>query len=179
MFAFRQWEVSVYSTSCQTRLETGETGVSIRLSSDEAWQVLARSHTGILTTLRRDGSPISLPIWFVALDQTICFSTPSRTKKVGRIRHDSRASFLVESGERWAELCGVHLSGQIETVDDEATKAQITGALDDKYATFRTAGSDMPDATREHYASRSFFRFVPGPRVLTWDNSRIPVKEAT
>jgi general stress protein 26 len=153
--------------------------VSIRLSSDEAWEVLAGSHTGIITTLRRDGSPISLPIWFVALDHTICFSTPSRTKKVGRIRHDSRASFLVESGERWAELCAVHLSGHIEFVDDQATQDRITAALDDKYATFRTASTDMPDATREHYASRRFFRFVPGPRVLTWDNSRIPVKEPT
>jgi PPOX class probable F420-dependent enzyme len=153
--------------------------VSIRLSSDEAWQVLAQSHTGILTTLRRDGSPISLPIWFVALDQTICFSTPSRTKKVGRIRRDSRASFLVESGERWAELRAVHLSGQIEAVDDQATQAQITAALDEKYAAFRTASTDMPDATREHYAARRFFRLVPGPRVLTWDNSRMALKEAT
>jgi PPOX class probable F420-dependent enzyme len=151
--------------------------VSIRLSSNEAWQVLAQSHTGILTTLRRDGSPISLPIWFVALDQTICFSTPGGTKKIGRIRRDPRASFLVESGERWAELRAVHLSGHIEAVDDQATQARINTALDDKYATFRTASTDMPDATREHYASRSFFRFVPAPRVLTWDNSRIPVKE--
>jgi PPOX class probable F420-dependent enzyme len=150
--------------------------MSIRLSSDEAWHVLSQSHTGILTTLRRDGSPISLPIWFVALDQTICFSTPSRTKKVGRIRRDPRASFLVESGERWAELRAVHLSGHIEAVDDQPTQARINAALDDKYAAFRTASADMPDATREHYASRRFFRFVPGPRVLTWDNSRIPVE---
>jgi PPOX class probable F420-dependent enzyme len=152
--------------------------VSIRLSSDEAWQVLTQSHTGILTTLKRDGSPVSLPIWFVALDQTVCFSTPSRTKKVGRMRHDPRASFLVESGERWAELRAVHLSGHIEAVDDQTTQARINAALDNKYAAFRTASADMPDATREHYASRSFFRFVPGPRVLTWDNTRIPVKEA-
>jgi general stress protein 26 len=129
--------------------------------------------------LRRDGSPISLPTWFVTLDQTICFSTPSRTKKVSRIRRDSRASFLVESGERWAELCAVHLSGHIEAVDDQATQVRISDALDDKYAAFRTVSTDMPDATREHYASRRFFRFIPGPRVLTWDNSRIPVKEAT
>jgi PPOX class probable F420-dependent enzyme len=139
--------------------------------------VLAQSHTGILTTLRADGSPITLPIWFVALDQTICFSTPSRTKKVARIRRDPRASFLVESGERWAELCAVHLSGHIEAVDDEATQVRINAALDEKYAAFRTASADMPEATSDYYASRRFFRLVPGPRVLTWDNSRISVKE--
>lgn len=151
--------------------------MSIRLTADEAWDVVERAHTGILTTLRRDGSPVTLPIWFVALDRTICFSAPSRTKKVARIRHDPRASFLVESGTRWAELCAVHLSGQVNLVDDDADRARIDQALDAKYAAFRTARGNMPDATRQYYTGRTFFRLVPGPRVLTWDNSRIDLKE--
>jgi general stress protein 26 len=153
--------------------------MSIRLSIDEAWDVLARSHTGILTTLRRDGWPVTLPTWFVAIDRTICFATPSRTKKVARLRHDSRASFLVESGQRWAELLGVHLSGDIEAVDDEPEIARIDAALDEKYSGFRTAKTAMPDSTRQYYSGRSFFRLVPGPKILTWDNNRIPMKEAT
>ncbi|HZQ57493.1 MAG TPA: pyridoxamine 5'-phosphate oxidase family protein [Acidimicrobiales bacterium] len=151
--------------------------MSIRLTTDEAWDVLERAHTGILTTLRRDGSPITLPIWFVALDRTICFSAPSRTKKVARLRHDPRASFLVESGSRWAELCAVHLSGSVEVVEDDADRARINEALDAKYAAFRTARGNMPDATQQYYTGRTFFRLVPGPRVLTWDNSRIELKE--
>src|SRR5579862_3085339 len=99
--------------------------MSIRLTAEEAWDVLEQSHTGILTTLRADGSPITLPIWFVALDRTICFSAPSRTKKVARVRRDPRASFLVESGERWAELRAVHLSGEVAFVEDDAEKARI------------------------------------------------------
>jgi nitroimidazol reductase NimA-like FMN-containing flavoprotein (pyridoxamine 5'-phosphate oxidase superfamily) len=153
--------------------------MSIRLTGDEAWEALERAHTGILTTLKADGSPVTLPIWFVALDRTICWASPSRTKKVARIRRDPRASFLIESGERWAELCAVHLSGAIELVDDDETKAGIDAALDAKYAPFRTAREEMPAATRDYYAGRTFFRLVPGPRVLTWDNSRIAVKEAT
>ena len=74
--------------------------MSVRLSADEAWTVLEAAHTGIFTTLRRDGMPIALPVWFVAIDRTICLAAPSRTKKVARLRHDARASFLVESGER-------------------------------------------------------------------------------
>ena len=91
--------------------------MSVRLTPDEAWDVLERAHTGILTTLRRDGMPISLPMWFVVLDRTICIGAPSGTKKLARLRHDPRASFLVESGERWAELEAVHLTGRIEVVD--------------------------------------------------------------
>ena len=104
--------------------------MSVRLTPDEAWDVLERAHTGILTTLRRDGMPISLPMWFVVLDRTICIGAPSGTKKLARLRHDPRASFLVESGERWAELEAVHLTGRIEVVTDEAEIARIDDALD-------------------------------------------------
>ena len=65
--------------------------MSIRLTPDEAWDVLGRAHTGILTTLRADGAPVTLPVWFVMLDRAICFQTPARAKKVARIRRDPRA----------------------------------------------------------------------------------------
>ena len=151
--------------------------MSIRLSPDEAWDVLQDAHTGILTTLRRDGTPITLPMWFVALDRTICFSAPSRTKKVARLRRDPRASFLVESGERWAELRAVHLTGRVEEITDDAEAARIAAAMDAKYARFRTASAAMPDATRAHYAARTTFRLVPDARVLTWDNSRLELAD--
>jgi PPOX class probable F420-dependent enzyme len=152
--------------------------VSIRLAPDEAWDVLAEAHTGILTTLRADGAPVTLPTWFVVLERTICFRTPNRAKKVARIRRDPRASFLVESGQRWAELRAVHLSGHVEPVDDDAGKARIGAALDEKYAAFRTAPADLPASARDRYVDFAFFRFVPGSRLLTWDNSRLSVKAA-
>ena len=97
--------------------------MSVRLAPDEAWSVVEAAHTGILTTLRADGRPVALPVWFVVLDRTVCMSAPTRTKKVARIRHDPRASFLVESGERWAELEAVHLDGRVEIVEDPAVEA--------------------------------------------------------
>jgi PPOX class probable F420-dependent enzyme len=150
--------------------------VSIRLSEDESWEVLAASHTGILTTLRADGAPVTLPIWFVVDDHTICFMTFKGTKKLSRIANDPRASFLVESGERWAELRAVHLNGRIEEITDEPERERIDAALDAKYAAFRTARAEMPDSAKKAYAAKRFFRFVPDPRILTWDNARLETK---
>lgn len=65
----------------------------IRLSEDEAGDVLDESHTGILTTLRRDGTPVPLPVWYVVDERTIVVKTPPRTKKVARVKRDARASF--------------------------------------------------------------------------------------
>ena len=146
--------------------------MSLRLSPDEAWGFLDRAHTGILTTLRSDGSPVALPVWFVTLDRTICIGAPAGTKKIMRVRRDPRASFLVEQGERWAELQAVHVSGRIEIVSDEDVVTRVTWALDEKYQEFRTASAAMPEATRKHYAQRTILRLHPEGRILSWDNRR-------
>ena len=91
--------------------------MSIRLSEQEAWAELERAHTGIFTTLQRNGWPISLPMWFVALDRHIYLRTPAQSKKLTRIRHDSRGNFLVERGERWKELCAVMLRVEVERLE--------------------------------------------------------------
>ena len=150
--------------------------MGVRLDADEAWAVLEVAHTGIFTTLRRDGMPIALPVWFVALDRTICLAAPSRTKKIARLRHDARASFLVESGEKWVELEAVHLTGRVELVTDETAMARIDEALDEKYAAFRGPRGAMPEKTQAHYAGRTFLRLLPDERIISWDNRRIPLK---
>jgi len=155
-------------------------GRSIRLDGDEAWDALGRAHTGILTTLRRDGVPIALPVWFVALDRRIYVSGPAHTKKFARIARDPRVSFLVESGERWADLVGVHLTGTAGVVDDPDLSGRVAAALDAKYRGFRTARAEMPDATREHYATAmTTVEIVPDERILSWENSRMFAPDAS
>lgn len=148
--------------------------MSVRLSRDEAWAVIANAHTGIFTSLRADGTPVALPVWFVALDERIYIGTPSHTKKLVRIARDPRVSFLVESGERWAELVGVQLNGRANVVTDPVVLQRVMSALDAKYATFRTARADMPEATRAHYAvETAIIEIVPDARILSWNNSRL------
>jgi nitroimidazol reductase NimA-like FMN-containing flavoprotein (pyridoxamine 5'-phosphate oxidase superfamily) len=143
------------------------------LSRDEAWEQLSSAHTGILTTLRRDGSPVTLPLWYVVLDRAIYFAAPSTTTKVKRIGHDGRASFLIERGRYWSELTAVHLSGTCTFVEDEAMIQRIDDALEEKYKSFRTPAEDLPQTARTLYAARTFVKFAPQERMLSWDNTRI------
>ena len=152
---------------------------SVRLSPSEAWERLARAHTGILTTLRRDGAPISLPVWFVVLDRRVYVSGPATTKKLARLRNDDRVAFLIESGEAWAELVGVHLTGTAHEIDDPALLDRVRAALDAKYAAFRTDRDAMPEPTRDHYeTATATIEVVPDERMLTWDNARLFEAEA-
>jgi hypothetical protein len=114
----------------------------------------------------------------VTLDRTICIGAPAGTKKILRVRRDPRASFLVEQGERWAELQAVHVTGRVDIVADEDVARQVAQALDDKYREFRTPSSEMPEGARKHYAQRTILRLHPEGRILSWDNRRIAPSES-
>jgi nitroimidazol reductase NimA-like FMN-containing flavoprotein (pyridoxamine 5'-phosphate oxidase superfamily) len=151
--------------------------VGVRLTEEEAWAELAAAHTGILTTLRRDGRPVSLPVWFVALDRHVYVRTPARTHKVGHVEHDPRATFLVERGERWAELCAVMLHADVTLLGAGDERDTVETTLNDKYARFRTEDTKLPDATRAHYAVESaVLKLAPIGRPVTWDNSKLRLR---
>jgi PPOX class probable F420-dependent enzyme len=147
--------------------------VGIQLTDEEAWDFVAEAHTGILTTLRRDGTPISLPMWFVALDRAVYCTTPSRSKKVARARRDGRASFLVESGHAWRELKAVMMTGKVDVVEDESVQARVLEEMARKYAGLGPDIEKAPEATRKHYGGgRTTLRFSPAG-TISWDNARI------
>jgi Pyridoxamine 5'-phosphate oxidase len=148
--------------------------MGVRLTEDEAWHELETAHTGILTTMRGDGWPVPLPVWFIAQDRRVYVRTPAQTKKVGHVRNDPRASFLVERGERWIDLCAVMLYASVDFVAPGAEYEAIVDAIEAKYADFRMETKEVPDATRQHYAgSAEILRLTPTGRLLTWDNSRL------
>jgi PPOX class probable F420-dependent enzyme len=150
--------------------------MSVRMTRDEALQRLAATHTGIVTTLRRDGMPISTPVWFVVHDGAVYFGTPSRSKKAGRLRRDTKIGFLVEGGERWAELWAVHLAGRATPVDDPAVLEAVAAAQAQKYAGFSTPRSEYPEDTRRFYESdarRIVYRIDAEDRILSWDNTKL------
>jgi PPOX class probable F420-dependent enzyme len=151
--------------------------MSVRLSDDDAWARIEHAHTGILTTLRKDGYPAAVPIWFVTLGRSIYFRTPSRSAKVAHVRRDERATFLIESGERWRDLSAVIVHGRATIVSDEAERQAVEDALDRKYAAYRPDASRLPEASRRHYgAGSAVIRLDPAEDLITWDNRRIRMR---
>ena len=144
------------------------------MTDDEISAYVSDAPTGILTTLRRDGVPVALPVWFACLDRTIYVQT--RGKKLKRIAHDQRASFLVESGHRWVDLKAAHFTGTAEIVDlaPEAAR-RFRAEMARKYDPMRAQGTEMRAETASYYENvhDAVVRFTPDPRVLHWDNAKI------
>jgi nitroimidazol reductase NimA-like FMN-containing flavoprotein (pyridoxamine 5'-phosphate oxidase superfamily) len=148
--------------------------MSVRLSSTRRWEVIRASHTGILTTLRRDGWPVSLPVWFCVLDELIYVRTPQASQKVARIRRDERACFLVESGQSWSELRAVVLRVAAAIVEDIQTIERVEAKLTAKYGAYRPRPGAMPERSRVHYSRGSaVVALSPVGEPLSWDNAQI------
>jgi PPOX class probable F420-dependent enzyme len=149
--------------------------MSVRLSEDEAWEFLAAAPTAIVTTLRRDGFPVALPVWFVVIDRAVYLRTAASSKKAARIRHDDRAGVLVESGEQWSELKAVSFTARASEVADDRQRSQVLELLGEKYRGRRPSRRTLPTATVRHYeAPEVIIRLTPTGRLLSWDNAKVP-----
>lgn len=148
--------------------------MGVELTEEELWEFLRNSHTGILTTLDRDGFPISLPTWHVVLDRRVYLRTLDTSAKVRRLRTDARACFLAESGEQWIDLEAACLVGHALEVSDPDLKAAVTSALGEKYGAYRQSRRSLPDAVQEHYRrGEAIIGFDGDRRTISWYNRKI------
>ncbi len=147
--------------------------MGIGLDDAERAALLATTHTGVLTTLRADGRPVSLPVWFAVIDGDIYVETPAAAAKVRRSRRDPRGTFLVERGTRWQELTALHLDVEITVVDDPAEIGPARAAIAARYADLHPAPESLPRAVRAAYDDQIVLRLHPTGPSLSWANTKI------
>jgi PPOX class probable F420-dependent enzyme len=88
-----------------------------RMSAEEARAFLAEgTRTGKLATVRTDGSPHVVPIWFVLDGDDLVFTTAADTVKGRALRRDGRAAICVDL-ER-PPFAYVMVAGTVEISDD-------------------------------------------------------------
>jgi nitroimidazol reductase NimA-like FMN-containing flavoprotein (pyridoxamine 5'-phosphate oxidase superfamily) len=144
------------------------------MTREEAWAMLEEQRVGIFTSLRRDGTPITLPVWYAPLDGRIYLHGPVRSKKFTRVKNNPRVSFVCETGERWVDLRAVHLTGTARVIEDDAVlERRVDDAFDRRYSALRPPRQDLPDSAKTRYRSFAAIEIVPDERILSWDNSRL------
>jgi PPOX class probable F420-dependent enzyme len=153
--------------------------VGVSLEEDELWPFLDGTHTGILTTLRADGWPVALPVWFVTAERRVYVQTPARTRKVAHIRRDPRVCFTAEAGVMWGELRAVVLTGRADIVGAGEERDGVLRLVSEKYKGFGMAVDEVPPATVRHYDTEAaVIRIVPDPHRVTWDNRKLRRRDA-
>jgi PPOX class probable F420-dependent enzyme len=150
--------------------------MGVTMSGDEIAGFISDHGTAVLTTLRADGRPVPLPVWYVAFDGALYFQTPVRSRKVGNIERDPRVAVLLDDGERWEHLRGVLIQGTAERVTGEALFARVLAAFGELFADLTVPAAELPAAASARYAGMAVFRVLVPERPATWDNSKIRLR---
>ena len=67
-----------------------------QLTAEQRDFLLQGTRTGKLATVRKDGRPHIVPIWFYLDGDTLVFTTEERTVKAANMRRDPRVSLCVD-----------------------------------------------------------------------------------
>jgi PPOX class probable F420-dependent enzyme len=99
------------------------------MSNAQRDEFLAGKRYAILTTLRADGSPVAVPVWYGWDGRSLKMFTHVSTQKMKRIRRDPRATVLVANTfgelEAWVAFDGaivIHEDGGLELALNLADK---------------------------------------------------------
>jgi PPOX class probable F420-dependent enzyme len=148
--------------------------VATSLSPDEVREFLRTQRTLILSTLKRDGAPVSHALWFTYVDDAVYFDTQMRSVKARNIQRDPRVCCLVEAGETYFELRGVMIQGRCVTVDDPEEVQRVEAAAAEKNARIGSGLEGLPGwfgdsrRGRRSRGDRVLFK-VPLEKVTTWN----------
>lgn len=84
--------------------------------SDDPIAAVAKARCIALTTFRRDGTPVSTPVWLNVLDGKIMVTTPATAAKVKRITNDPRVEFAACTQR--GKVTGPVFSGTARVISD-------------------------------------------------------------
>lgn len=151
--------------------------MAITLSAQEQRAFLEGGHTAIMTTIRQDGRPSPVPIWYVMVNGTMYVGTPPAAAKLKHLRRDPRCAILVESGEKWRELRALQWQMKAVILDPGPEADAAEAESERKYAAFRTPFEQMPLIAQQHYGASVWIRLEPQGDPVTWDNSKMRLRE--
>ena len=131
----------------------------VTLSDEQRAFLLHGTRTGKIATVRKNGSPHVVPVWFLLDGDTLVFTTGDKTSKAASMRRDARVTICVD--DEVPPFSFIIVEGTAELIDDmEALKVWAT----------RLGGRYMGSALAEQYGARNA---VPGELLVRVTPTRV------
>jgi PPOX class probable F420-dependent enzyme len=93
--------------------------------------LLAGTRTGVLSTVRKDGSPHAAPVWFVLDGDAVVFMTGSDTVKGRNLRRTGQAVLTVDDAT--PPFSFVTITGDVEISEDLEAMLPWSLAIAERY----------------------------------------------
>jgi PPOX class probable F420-dependent enzyme len=123
---------------------------------------LATKQIALLATVRADGAPLAMPMWFLHDAATLTMISVEGTQKVRNLRRDPRVCVVAEAGGGGEDIRGVTVLGRAEFLADGPERRALAERFHEKYPRLASLWG-----SRAMPANRVMFRIVP-ERVKSW-----------
>ncbi len=145
----------------------------ISMTEDEVADFLEQRRTIVLGTVKPDGQPHLVPMWFVPDGKCVELWTFGKAQKTLNLRRDPRATLMAETGSSYDQLRGVSLECDVEVLEAPEDVERIGTALGRRYDTWEPADEPAAlEAVRAQVPKRVGFRFAP-TRTISWDHRKL------
>jgi nitroimidazol reductase NimA-like FMN-containing flavoprotein (pyridoxamine 5'-phosphate oxidase superfamily) len=139
--------------------------LDLSLTDGELAAFLAEQRTVRVATVRPDGAPHVVPLWFVWQGGALYLNSTLGNPTVENMLRTGIASAVIDDGETYDVLRGVVLTGRVDRLGDEAP-AEVERTWSGKYL----GGGELP---YRRWRDRTWLRLDP-ERAASWDFRKIP-----
>jgi hypothetical protein len=140
-------------------------GQRIAMTPDERDRFLADSWTCRLATMTSAGPHVT-PLWFVWHETALWISSIVASQRWTDVLRDPRVAVVIDAGERFTELRGVEMRGQITVVGEVPRTGVAVPELvnvERRYARKYMGGDTF------HYDGRHAWLRLQPEKVTSWD----------
>ena len=123
---------------------------------------LATKEVALLATVRADGAPLAMPMWFLHDAAALTMISVEGAQKVRNLRRDPRVCVVAEAGGGGADIRGVIVLGRAEFLDNGPARRALAERFHEKYPRLATLWG-----ARAMPANRVMFR-IASERVKSW-----------
>jgi PPOX class probable F420-dependent enzyme len=123
---------------------------------------LATKEVALLATVRADGAPLAMPMWFLHDAAALTMISVEGAQKVRNLRRDPRVCVVAEAGGGGADIRGVIVLGRAEFLDNGPARRAFAERFHEKYPRLASLWG-----ARAMPANRVMFRIAP-EHVKSW-----------
>jgi PPOX class probable F420-dependent enzyme len=124
-------------------------------------------HLARVATVRPDGRPHVVPVWYLWLDGTFYFETGRTAVKANNLRANPQLAVTVDVSEGGLRLRHVILEGQVTLIEERSQVQPLTERIYSRYVGIE--GLQTPAVQKMLNGDIIIVQLKPA-RFVTWDN---------
>ena len=113
---------------------------------DDVRELLLKPHPAVMATVRKDGSPVTVPTWYRLVGDRILLNLDKSRVRLQHLRRDPRVALSVMEAGNWTTH--VSIQGRVKEIVDDPDPSGI-------------------DSLAQHYTGENYFN-RESPRVDAW-----------